>query len=112
MGGRQKRLAHWSVQVPTKPCCRMVAMPTPVPHKDFSDLYEKMIGKGESAGEAHLAIATLASFGHQPLQKHRTFALPTESLYHAVRSQKLLQRPPHCRAIRWSFGDIIVPLEA
>eukprot|EP01043_Picozoa_sp_COSAG02_P100138 COSAG02_NODE_36229_length_457_cov_0.997207_2_plen_68_part_01 len=25
-----------------------------VPHKDFSDLYEKMSGKGESAGEAHL----------------------------------------------------------
>ena len=26
--------------------------------------------------------------------------------------QQMLQRPPHCRAIRWSFGDIIVPLEA
>ena len=26
-----------------------------VPHKDFSDLYEKMSGKGESASEAHLA---------------------------------------------------------
>ena len=25
----------------------------PVPHKDFSDLYEKMSGKGESAREAH-----------------------------------------------------------
>ena len=24
-----------------------------VPHKDCSDLYEKMIGKGKSAGEAH-----------------------------------------------------------
>jgi hypothetical protein len=84
----------------------------PVPHKDYSDLYEKMSGKGESAGEAHLGIATLASFALQPLQKHRTLALPTELLYHTVRSQKLLQRPPHCRAIRWSFGDIIVPLEA
>ena len=26
----------------------------PVPHKDFSDLYDKMSGKGESASEAHL----------------------------------------------------------
>ena len=25
----------------------------PVPHKDFSDLYETMSGKGESASEAH-----------------------------------------------------------
>ena len=27
--------------------------PPPAPHKDFSDLCEKMSGKGESAGEAH-----------------------------------------------------------
>ena len=26
---------------------------TPAPHKDFSDLHEKMSGKGESASEAH-----------------------------------------------------------
>ena len=25
----------------------------PAPHKDFSDLYEKMSGKGDSASEAH-----------------------------------------------------------
>eukprot|EP01044_Picomonas_judraskeda_P021109 COSAG03_NODE_4882_length_1404_cov_159.567816_2_plen_78_part_00 len=29
----------------------------PAPHKDFSDLYEKMSGKGESAREAHLPFA-------------------------------------------------------
>jgi len=29
----------------------------PVPHKDFSDFYEKMSGKGESASEAHIAPA-------------------------------------------------------
>ena len=28
----------------------------PAPHKDFSDLYEKMSGKGESASEAHMAM--------------------------------------------------------
>ena len=26
----------------------------PVPHKHFSDLYEKLTGKGASAGEAHV----------------------------------------------------------
>ena len=30
------------------------ACPAP-PHKDFSDLYEKMSGKGASASEAHRA---------------------------------------------------------
>ena len=29
----------------------------PAPHKDFSDLYEKMSGKGESASGAHLLPA-------------------------------------------------------
>ena len=29
-----------------------------VPYKDFSDLYEKMSGKGASASEAHLAQMT------------------------------------------------------
>jgi hypothetical protein len=29
------------------------ARPASVPHKDFSDLYEKMSGKGESASGAH-----------------------------------------------------------
>jgi hypothetical protein len=28
-------------------------MTSPVPHKDFSDSYDKMSGKGESASEAH-----------------------------------------------------------
>ena len=30
------------------------AVVPPAPHKDFSDLYETMSGKGESASEAHL----------------------------------------------------------
>ena len=34
---------------------RVVPARLPVPHKDFSDLYEGMNGKGESASEAHRA---------------------------------------------------------
>ena len=30
-----------------------VELGVPAPHKGFSDLYEKMSGKGESASEAH-----------------------------------------------------------
>ena len=38
---------HRVVWLPSKP-------PRTVPHKDFSELYEKMSGKGESASGAHL----------------------------------------------------------
>ena len=40
----------------------------PVPHKDFSDLYEKMSGKGESASEAHQPdnITVLHGQRHMP----------------------------------------------
>ena len=38
----------------------------PVPHKDFSDVYEKMSGKGASAGEAHRVVVGVVREGDWP----------------------------------------------
>ena len=44
-------LDHHSAHSPIAP---------PAPHKDFSELYERMSGKGESASEAHPRPAAAA----------------------------------------------------
>ena len=45
-------------------------MPPPVPHKDFSGVYETMSGQGESASEAHRA---------PPVPRIRDVVKPTHS---------------------------------
>jgi hypothetical protein len=41
----------------------MAAVGDPVPHKDFSDLYEEMSGEGASASEAHRC----STWGHSSI---------------------------------------------
>ena len=52
---------QWPAERSTGRCC-------PAPHKDFSDSYEKMSGKGESASEAHRrrCAQRLGAGGEQP----------------------------------------------
>ena len=53
----------------------------PVPHKDFSDLYEKMSGKRASASEAHgvalLQAVTLRAFSRVFSTVRRLLAVPS-----------------------------------